>query len=128
MLITDLDELNKISERVIGSAIEVHKHLGPGLYEVLYKRAMSIELNLNNIEHKCEKLFDCIYKGENIGQYRVDILVEDSIVIELKSEEKDRPVFTSQILNNMRLAGVRLGLLINFNTKLLKDGIKRFVI
>ncbi|RPI17682.1 MAG: GxxExxY protein [Ignavibacteriae bacterium] len=128
MIITDLDELNKMSEKVIGCAIEVHKHLGPGLYEVLYKRAMSIELSLNKIQHECEKLLDCVYKGYDIGQYRVDILVEDSIVLELKSEEKEKAVFSSQILNNMHLAGRRLGLLINFNNKLLKDGIKRFII
>jgi GxxExxY protein len=127
-MITDIDELNKISEKVIGCAIEVHKHLGPGLFEVLYKRALSYELSLNEIPHECEKLLSCDYKGKYIGDYKIDILVDDSLVLELKSEENTKAKFSAQILNNMHLGGFKLGLLINFNTKLLKDGIKRFII
>ena len=123
-----MGDLNSISEVIIGCAIEVHRSLGPGLLESIYQKALCIELKLAGLNYENERVIDVEYKGEMIGQFRMDIVVEDLIVVELKSVERFDPVFEAQLLGYMRLGGFKLGLLINFNSKLLKNGIKRLIL
>ena len=120
-------ELNKITEKIIGCAIEVHKRLGPGLLESIYEKALCIELRLTGLKFEQQKSLQVLYKNESIGEFKIDILVENKIVLELKSVERHDPLFEAQILSYMKLGNYSLGLLINFNSKLLKDGIKRFI-
>lgn len=120
-------EINQLSKRVIGCAIEVHRRLGPGLLESVYEKAICIELRHEGILFESQKSLHVNYRGEPVGVFRIDILVEEVIVLELKSVERHDPVFDAQILSYLKLGDYRLGLLINFNSKLLKDGIKRFV-
>ncbi len=119
---------DKITEKIIGCAIEVHRNLGPGLLEKIYENALCVELEANNIKFESQKLLAVNYKGNYLGDYKIDILVEDKIVIEIKSVERHDPIFEAQILSYMKLGGFKIGLLINFNSKLLKDGIKRYII
>jgi GxxExxY protein len=121
------DEVEDLAYAVIGAAIEVRRELGPGLAEVHYKRAMSHELSLRAIPHAVEVDLDVAYKGKNIGKVRIDILVADQIVLELKAVEDLGPVHKAQALTYLRLANLTLALLINFNVAILKDGIKRVI-
>lgn len=117
-----------LTRRIIACAIEVHKRLGPGLLEKLYKEAMIIEMEINGIKVEKNVKIPVEYKGRPIGDYFIDILVEDAVILELKSVERHDPVFEAQLLSYMRLTGRKVGLLINFNSKMVKDGIKRFVL
>ncbi|MGA2092680.1 MAG: GxxExxY protein [Sedimentisphaerales bacterium] len=122
-------EFDELSGRVIGCAIEVHKNLGPGLLESTYERCLSYELTAAGLKHTTQKELPIDYKGLNINAgYRIDLIVEDGIIVELKSIEKVLPIHEAQLLTYMKLAGINVGLLINFNVKKLKDGIKRFVL
>lgn len=123
-----MDDLNKISEKIIGCAIEVHRNLGAGLLENIYQKALCIELKLAGLNVESEKAINVNYKDEMIGHFRIDIVVEDKIILELKSVERHGPVFEAQLLSYMKLGGFKPGLLINFNNKLLKDGIKRLIL
>lgn len=116
-----------LTRRIIACAIEVHKRLGPGLLEKLYK-AMVIEMQLGNLKAEKNVKIPVEYKGNSIGDYFIDLLVEDTVILELKSVERHDPVFEAQILSYMKLTGKKVGLLINFNSKMVKDGIKRFVL
>ncbi len=120
-------ELNKITEMIIGCAIEVHKRLGPGLLESVYEKALCIELKHAGLNFIRQKSLSVLYRNESISEFKIDILVENIIVLELKSVERHDPVFEAQILSDLKLGNYPLGLLINFNSKLLKDGIKRFI-
>jgi GxxExxY protein len=117
-----------ISEKIIGCAIEVHKYLGHGLLEGIYENAMAIEFMQRELIFEKQKQLQVNYKGFLLGNFKIDFLVENKIVIELKSVERYDPIFESQILSYMKLGSYRLGLLINFNSRLLKDGIKRFIL
>ncbi len=117
-----------LTRKIIACAIEVHKKLGPGLLEKLYKEAMTIELELNGLKAQKNVQVPVEYKGKPIGDYFIDLLVEDAVILELKSVERHDPVFEAQILSYMRLTSKKVGLLINFNSKMVKDGIKRFVL
>jgi GxxExxY protein len=117
-----------LTRRIIACAIEVHKKLGPGLLEKLYKEAMVIELELAGLKTEKNVKISVEYKGRSIGDYFIDLLVEDCVILELKSVERHEPVFEAQILSYMRLTDKNVGLLINFNSKMVKDGIKRFVL
>jgi GxxExxY protein len=117
-----------LTRRIIACAIEVHKRLGPGLLEKLYKEALAIEMELNGLKVGKNVNVPVEYRGKPIGEYFIDLLVEDRVILELKSVERHDPVFEAQILSYMRLTGKKVGLLINFNSKMLKDGIKRFVL
>jgi len=121
-------ELNKITEKIIGCAIEVHKELGAGLLESIYESALCIELKKVGLQYEQQKPLTVKYKGQKIGEFRIDLLIENSVVVELKSVERFEPVFEAQILSYMKLGGFKLGLLINFNSKLLKNGVKRYII
>jgi len=120
--------LDLLSRRIIGCAIEVHRHLGPGLLENSYEAALCLELGDNNIAYQRQLTYPLIYKGRSIGEYRIDVIVEDLIIIEVKSVERFDPVFQAQVLSYLRATGKKLGLLINFNTQLLKQGIRRFIL
>jgi GxxExxY protein len=101
--------------------------LGPGLLESAYEEALCVELDEAGLRYRRQVAVPIVYKGRALGEYRLDLLVEEAVVVEVKSTERDDPVFTSQVLTYMRLTGKRLGLLINFNRRLLKQGIKRFI-
>jgi GxxExxY protein len=120
--------LRQLTERIIGCAIEVHRQLGPGLLEATYESALCIELNNAGLKHVRQPMFPVLYKGQAIGEYRLDLLVEDLVVVEIKSVERYDPIFESQVLTYLRVTGKRVGLLMNFNSRLLRDGVKRFVL
>ncbi len=122
----DFDDL---SNKVIGLALEVHKNLGPGLLENTYKQCLAYELSKAGINFNLECEIPIKYKEIQIScGYRIDILVENKLIIELKSVEKIIPIHEAQTLTYMKLSNKGIGLLINFNEKLLKNGIQRFVI
>ncbi len=121
-------DVNEVTEKIIGCAIEVHRHLGAGLLESVYEAALTVELADAGLVVERQKTLPVVYKGQRIGEFRIDLLVDDRVVVELKSVERIDPVFDAQVLGYMRLGGYRTALLINFNTRLLKQGVKRFVI
>ena len=122
----DETDLNKLTERIIGCTIEVHRQLGPGLLESVYESASCIELDLAGLAFERQKVVPVIYKGHMIGEHRLDLLVEDIVIIELKSVERFDPIFQAQVMSYLKLTGKPVGLLINFNTRLLKEGIHRY--
>jgi GxxExxY protein len=120
--------MKDISYDIIGCAYEVHRTLGPGLLESVYQKALVQELKLRGFKVKSEVDIEINYKGVNVGSdLRLDIIVNDTIIIELKSVETILPIHKKQLLTYLRLTNLQLGLLINFNTNLLKDGITRIV-
>ena len=122
-----MDE-NVISRCVIGAAMEVHKHLGPGLLESVYQQCMVRELQLQAINVDTELVLKGEYKGLNFDiDYRMDMLVARKVVVELKVVDSLLPVHKAQLLSYMKLSGIKLGLLINFNEAAVKDGVKRLV-
>jgi GxxExxY protein len=123
-----MDEINKLTEKIIGCAIEVHRNLGPGLLEGTYEAALCVEMDLVGLKYQRQIVFPVVYKGRSIGEYRLDLVVEDAVVVEIKSVERFDPVFEAQVLTYLRVTGKKIGLLINFNSRLLKDGIKRYIL
>jgi GxxExxY protein len=124
----DLYYLNTITAKILDACIEVHKNLGPGLLESVYEYCLHKELESRGIKVKQQVYLPVVYKGEEIElNFRIDLLVEDEIVIELKSVETILPIHEAQILTYLKLADKKLGLLINFNVPLLKNGFKRFI-
>ena len=120
---------NEITERIIGAAIEVHKRLGPGLLESAYHKCLCRELTLMGIPFEPEKPLPIEYKGIQLDcGYRIDLLVLGQVVVEVKSIEKFDRIHEAQLLTYLRLGGWKIGLLINFNVPVLKDGIKRRVL
>jgi GxxExxY protein len=124
---TELESINPITARIIGCAIEVHKVLGPGLLESIYEKAMDVELDEAQIEHKRQVSIPAHYKGRLLGQYRVDLIVQDLVLVEIKSVERPLPVFDAQLLTYMRVLDKRVGLLINFS-RLVTEGITRLAL
>jgi GxxExxY protein len=123
-----MDDLNGLTSRIIGAAIEVHKALGPGLLESIYETAMCIELEERGLLYERQVQIPAYYKGRPLGKYVIDLIVDELIVVEIKSVSSLTPVFDAQVLTYLRLADKRIGLLINFNSRLLKDGIKRLAL
>jgi len=120
------EEWNKISEVVLGAAIAVHRELGPGLLESAYEACLEYELLDRGVRVLRQKELSVVYRSVRIDcGYRIDLLVEDTIIVELKAVDKLLPIHEAQLMSYLKLSGRRLGLLINFNVKLLKDGIKR---
>jgi GxxExxY protein len=120
---------NEITHEIIGAAIEVHKHLGPGLLESAYEECLAHELQLRNLRAERQKPVPVVYKETKLEcGYRIDLLVEGRIVVELKSVESLAPIHEAIILTYLRMSGHRLGLLINFHVTALKDGIRRFIV
>lgn len=121
-------ELNQITEKIIGCAIEVHKRLGPGLLESAYEECLSYELQNAGLRINRQVAVPVVYKEIKLEcGYRIDILVENTVIIELKSIDAFAPVHEAQILTYMKFANKSIGLLINFNVSLLKEGIKRYI-
>jgi len=120
---------NEISKIILGKAIEVHKQLGPGLLESAYQECLYYELKKEGLTVEKEKALPILYKEIKLDYgYRIDLLIEKKVVIELKNVEFLTDVHTAQILTYMKLGNYKLGLLLNFNVKLLKEGIKRFIL
>ena len=123
-----MDE-NEISNKIIQAAIEVHRHLGPGLLESAYEECLCYELSGMGLSFKRQQSLPVEYKGIKLDcGYRLDLVVEEKVIVEVKSVEKLLPIHQAQLLTYLRLSGLKLGLLINFNSALLKDGIKRMVL
>lgn len=119
---------NELSNKIIGAAIELHKVLGPGLLESAYENALAYELINLGLTLKQQVPMPFVYKEIKLDAgYRIDLLVENKLIIEIKAVETLAPVHFAQVLTYLRLSNLKLGLLINFNTKLLKDGIHRIV-
>jgi GxxExxY protein len=124
-----MEELNKISYDIIGCAFKVHSQLGPGLLESTYKVCLAYELDKMGYKVETEKALPVVYDEIKLeAGYRIDLLVNNKVIVELKSVEVLNDVHTAQILTYLKLANINLGLLINFNVKDLKQGIKRYVI
>ena len=122
-------ELNQLSSEIIKTAINVHKELGPGLLESVYKKCMALELESMGRNVKSEIPVPIIFKDHKIDDegFRIDLLIDDTVIIELKSVEKVKNVHKKQLLTYLKLAQKPLGLLINFNEVMLKDGITRII-
>ena len=120
--------LDDLSYKVIGCAIEVHRTLGPGLLESVYEKALMHELKLNNISVKSQVEVKANYKGLDVGEgLRLDLLVDEQLIVELKSVDDFKPVHHKQLLTYLKLMNKQVGLLINFNVCNLTDGVKRIV-
>jgi len=119
----------KLTEQIIGAAIEVHKHWGPGLYEDIYERSLRHELALRGIACENQVELPLVYKGERVGDsLRLDVFVEKKVVVEIKAVSGLTPIHEAQLLTYMKLTKARVGLLINFNVPVLTKGLKRFVL
>ena len=122
------DRLNELSKIIVDACYQVHVTIGPGLLESVYEFALLKEFELRQIKAVSQVPVKLFYKGFDTGKsYAIDILVEDAIVLEIKSSEIMHPVYEAQIISYLKLADKKLGFLINFNSPLIKDGIKRFV-
>lgn len=120
-------EVDRLARDVIGAAIEVHRELGPGYHESIYEEAMAIELELRGMPFKRQLAMPVMYKGRPVGEGRMDMLVADDLVVEYKTVESILPVHLAQVLSYLKVVRRRLGLLINFNVSVLKEGVKRVV-
>lgn len=128
MVLKDINYLNNLTDQIIGSAIDVHKELGSGLLESAYQTCLAIELGQRDVSYKREVELAIEYKGQNVdANYRLDFIVEDCIIVEIKSVDRIIPIHEAQLLTYLRLSGEKLGLLINFNVPLFKEGIKRLI-
>jgi GxxExxY protein len=115
-----------LTERVIGAAIEVHRALGPGLLESAYEACLARELTLRSVPFHRQLPLPINYRGERVeSAYRLDFLVDDTVILEVKAVEETHPIHEAQLLTYLRLSGKPVGLIINFNTKVLRDGIRR---
>ena len=128
MEISEKDRLDQITRRIIGAAIEVHRHLGPGLLESAYESCLVFELKELGFAVEQQKPLPVTYKGMVLDcGYRLDLVVEDEVIVELKAVEQLTAIFEAQLLSYLRLTGKKVGLLINFHVPVLKNGIKRIV-
>ncbi len=123
-----LDEVNSLTERIIGCAIRVHKQLGAGLLESIYESALCVELELAGLRFQRQVPIPVTYRGHAIGEHRLDLVVEDLVVVELKSVERIEPLFEAQVLTYLKISGKKIGLLVNFNSRVLTSGIQRFIL
>lgn len=119
--------MNLITESIIGAAIRVHRELGPGLLESAYEACLVFELRDAGLQIEVQKSLPIVYRGVKLDcGYRLDLVVENKILLELKAVERLLPIHEAQLLSYLKLSGLKLGLLMNFNVELLKDGIRRF--
>ncbi len=121
-------ELDELARKTIGAAIEVHRILGPGFLESLYAEALCVELGLRGIPFVRQAPVNTEYKGHAVGESRLDLLVADRLIVELKAADSLLPIHTAQVVSYLKATGRGLGLLVNFNVPVLKDGIKRVVL
>ena len=123
----EVDPQLTVTERVIGACIEVHRHLGPGLTEGLYESALCHELELRGIAYQRQVELPVVYKGKSIGKGFIDLLVEGKVIVELKACESLSAVHRAQLICYLQITNLRIGLLVNFNVAVLKDGVKRVI-
>lgn len=122
-------DFEPITHEVIGAAIDVHRELGPGLLESAYEEYLCFELGLRGIPFLRQEKLPITYKGHFLDAgYRIDILIQDQLILELKAVDRLQPIFEAQLLTYLRLSRIRIGLLMNFNVPILKDGLKRIVL
>ena len=121
-------ELDQLAHQVIGAAIEVHRALGPGLLEGVYEKALCIEFELRGIAFRTQSRVGIAYKGRSVGKGKLDLIVGDRLIVELKAVEKLAPIHLAQTISYLRMTNRALGLLINFNVPVLKEGIRRVVL
>jgi len=122
------EEYNRLSKIILDACITVHKEMGPGLLESIYEQCLMKEFELRGIKTENQICLPLIYKGFELSkELRIDILVENSIILEIKSSEKMAPIYEAQIISYLKLAKKKLGFLVNFNVSLMKDGFRRFV-
>ena len=122
------EDLNELSYAVIGAAMEVHKELGPGFLEAVYENSLCEELSRRGILFDPQPTVNVLYKGVLVGQGRYDMLVANTLVIELKSVQTIRPIHEAQVISYLKMTGHPLALLINFNVRFLKEGIRRLIL
>lgn len=124
-----MNDQNILTQKIIGCAIEVHKHLGPGLLESAYEECLCFELHQEGLSFERQKPVPIVYKEIKLEcGYRLDVLVENEVIIEIKSVDSISPLHQAQVLTYLKFSNKRLGLLLNFNVKMLKDGIRRFIL
>jgi GxxExxY protein len=123
------EDKDPLTQKVIGLAIDVHRALGPGLLESTYEACLAKELSDHGVKFGRQVALPVTYKGETIDcAYRIDLKIEDRLLVELKSVDRIQPIHEAQLLTYMRLSGIGTGLLMNFNVRVLKDGLKRFIL
>ena len=126
---TEVNQLNLFTEKIIGAAIDFHQALGPGLLESAYEACLFFELSDRGLKVEQQKPLPIIYREVRLDcAYRLDLLVEDEVIVEIKSVERILPIHEAQLISYLKLSNLSLGLLINFNVKILKPGIRRLVI
>ncbi|MGD1101612.1 MAG: GxxExxY protein [Terriglobia bacterium] len=125
---TERERLNGITKEIIGAAIQVHRVLGPGLLESAYESCLAFELKKRGLRLEQQKALPLIYEEVKLDcGYRIDLLVEGAVVVEVKSVDALAPIHEAQVITYLKLSGCKLALLMNFNVRMLKDGIRRFV-
>lgn len=125
---TEKEKLDQITDSIIGAAIEVYRALGPGLLESAYETCLAFELTENGLKIERQKPLPVVYRGVELDcGYRLDLLIEDAVIVEVKVVDSLAPIHKAQLLSYLKLSGYKVGLLINFNVKVLKDGIVRMV-
>ena len=123
---TDAGEIDDLTERIIGCAIEVHRELGPGLLESIYHQCLAIELRTAGFKVEANRKVPLTYKGQKVNErLRLDILVDDRVVIEIKATDRHNPIYSAQVITYLKLTGCPAGLLLNFNMPTLRAGLKR---
>jgi GxxExxY protein len=122
------EEVDVLARRVIGAAIEVHRALGPGYLESVYEQALCVELTSQGIPFVRQRPFSVEYRGQAVGEGRLDLLVDEELVVEVKAVVELAPVHTAQVISYLKATHLRLGLLINFSVPVLRDGIRRVVL
>ncbi len=122
------NEYDRLTHEIIGAAIDIHRALGPGLLESIYEDAFCIELEERNLTYERQRQVELLYRERNIGDLYADLIVENSVIVELKSVQTLQRIHTAQLMTYLKLTGLKRGLLINFNVHILKEGIKRIVL
>ena len=122
------EDLETLIYRTIGCCITVHRALGPGLVEAVYCRATQLELEAERIPFEREKQFEVLYRGQVVCRQRLDVVVADQLVLEIKAVEQVNPVHRAQVISYLRVSGYRVGLLMNFNVPIFQDGVKRIIL
>ncbi|MEA3428452.1 MAG: GxxExxY protein [Thermodesulfobacteriota bacterium] len=123
-----MKKINDITEKIIGAAMAVHRELGSGLLESAYEACLAYEIAKSGLSVERQKELPVKYRNVKLDcGYRIDLLIEDKVIIEIKAIDKLAPIHTAQLLSYLKLSGCKVGLLINFNVKVLKDGIRRLI-
>ena len=121
-------ELNRITNNFIGAAIAVHRELGPGYMESTYENSLALEFRARGIQFERQAVIPVLYRGEKVGEARVDFVVEQSVILELKAAESIAPIHVAQCVSYLKASRLRLAILLNFNVRKLKDGIRRIAL